>query len=48
MDHVAKFYDVGSGINGCSPESGEYMEFPTYDEYMEYFKDKLDEMNNET
>lgn len=48
MDRIAKSYDVGSGTKGYLPVSDEYMEFSTYDEYIEYFKDELDEMNNET
>lgn len=45
MDRIVKTYDVGSGVKGWLPVSGKYMEFSTYDEYIEYFNNELDEIN---
>ena len=44
---MANAYDVGFGIKGRLP-SGKYIVFSTYEEYMEYFEDELNNMNDET
>lgn len=40
---MCKDHDIGTGQMGLNPETGEYQEYPTQDEYWEALKEAEEE-----